>query len=428
MILSPFVGVFAGFICDRYGSRITLFIAGVGILLAPLLTAFISQVGGDGDGVQEEKLRVILMVLVYSVTMGGLALSFMTAPGPTVIGSWFSEDRVSFGMGIGEAGVATGCALMPLVAGLLLEHYGEDDWREAMKMMSIFGCLPILLSFVTIQRPHDQDRENDCENDNFNLSQNQNQKQNSNSELQNSNDDKEQQVLSFREELFSVFKSRDFLLLFASQFLFGFGYFLFLFCAVPYATIMGNNSTIYASEDPITNTQASSLMTWFGVASALGALLLGGLAAKLNNRIVLGTACTLSGLLVAIVVPLFTRKYYELAAVYAVLGVLFAAGLLCLPSMVVETFVQKYPHLLNSIMSATFLGFGIAGSMAPPIATSIQERRDQEGSYTCPFVIGGCCLLVLGVVHLILLILVLNKHEKTKSWGREGGEREKLIA
>jgi MFS family permease len=456
MLTIPVVGLFAGFVCDKYGSRITLFIAGLGAVLAPLSFAFVSEIDFSTTDSENHKLRVSFAIAVYAVTMGAMAASFMSAPGPAVIGTWFSDERVSFGVGIGEAGVAAGSALMPLAAGLLLNHFDADDgaygdWRSAMKWMSIFGAIPCLLSFVTVQRPHQEDEEEEEENEekvdqestttkqqqtnndddiktygststrntqdvlNRDSSQNQQQRQD------NEEDDED------KNELASVLKSKPFLVLFASQFLFGFGYFLFLFCSVPYARIMGTNSTMYESDEKISVTDASSLMTWFGVTSAIGALLLGALASKLNNRVVLGFSCVFAGILISAVL-IFARVYWRLGVVYAVLGILFAGGLLCLPSMIVESFVEKYPHLLNSLMSASFAGFGLAGACAPPIATAIQENNDSK-SYAGSFLCGGISLFVLGSYHLIVELKSKreNAADEDERKEKQHAETKKLI-
>lgn len=438
MFVNPVAGLLAGYVTDRFGARLSLFIASIGAILSPLSFVWASEFGGsesDADP-STHKTRVALMIACYGFAQGFLALGFLTAPGPAVIGSWFSDELVAFGVGIGEFGVASGTALMPLAAGLLVEKFDPNqnngDWRSAMRWLAVFGVVPLVLSFVTIQRPHDGDGdgdkdENENEEDQQKKSENNNIVEDSERLLGGNeetarkssiNEDTDgasevfiddakkngegepapdQQQDTFKDELFAKLKSKSFIVLFCTQFLFGYAYFQFIFTAIPYAKIMGSNSTIYADADVISQTDASALMTPFGVTSAVGALVFGGLAAKLNNRVVLAGSQLVGGVLITFVVPVL-RTYLELAIVYAIIGAVASSALTTIPSMVVETFIDT-PHLINSIMSASFAGFGIAGAIAPPVTSAIQEASSQQGSYRWSFFIGGICMLTLGVYH-----------------------------
>jgi len=428
MLIMPFSGILAGFVTDKYGARLSLFIASLGAVLGPLFFAWASEFGGEegNDDPATHKTRIALMITSYGFTLGFLALGFMTAPGPAIVGSWFNDDLVSFGVGIGECGVAAGTALMPLAAGLLLHHFDptqmEGNWRSAMKLLACFGVIPMLLSFVTIQRPHDDHQDGseeekeplksnerrfeDDDNDTLPILE-QSAHPSTKSSVNNNNsgfipddnegEEKPQESSFNKSELSAALKTKTFLILFATQFLFGVGYFQFLFAAVPLAKIMGSNNTIYADADVISPTDASALMTPFGITSAIGALVFGALASKLNNRVVLAGSQLIGGILITFVVPVL-RTYVELAVVYAIIGAVASSALTTIPSMVVESFIST-PHLINSIMSVSFAAFGVAGAVAPPMSSAIQEAPSQEGSYRWAFFVGGICMLILGVFH-----------------------------
>ena len=348
-------GVAAGAASDRFGVRPVLLFAGIVLLMVNVLSPLASNAGE--------------FIAVYAVTLG-LCLGAISAPGPAAIGSWFSESRVSVGMGIGEAGVALGTALLPLCAGFLLSTC--SDWRVAMRYMALFAVPPIVLSGFIVQRPHDGSagdaKEGGCPG-------------------------AEAGDGAPGSSLQSLLLTRRFGLIFACQTLFGLGYFGWIFVSVPYAQAMGSEGTAYAGAVRIGVEKASALLTYFGLSSAGGALVLGGLGSRLPVRGVLCASALLGG--GAVGACAVAREYWQLAALYAFLGICFAGGLTCLPSMVAEGFAG--PHL-NKVMSVSFVGFGIGGIAGPPLLSWLQEHVACDGSYTNSFAMGASCMGAVGVL------------------------------
>lgn len=209
-------------------------------------------------------------------------------------------------------------------------------------------------------------------------------------------DDEEEAQRRARQDttLVALLKTPDFVLLFLAQTLFGFAYFGFLFISMPYARTMGEPGTHYEHADKISVAHAATLLTCYGVASAAGAVLLGLLAARTSNHAVFGgctvvAACALVGLV-------FTTRYVELAASFAVIGTCYAGALTCLPSMVVDRFAG--PHL-NRIMSASFTGFALGGMGGPPIFSALQGLTGASKDYNSALLAGAGALAVAGLVQ-----------------------------
>ena len=357
-IVMNIAGVAAGAACDRFGVRPVLFFAGVVFMLMPLVTPLANSSAA--------------FVAIFALTIG-LSLGSVTSPGPAAIGSWFSESRISLGMGIGESGVAIGTALLPLCAGLLLGHF--DDWRTAMQFMALFAVPPIVLSAFIVQRPHDDGDGDDVEK---------------------ADPTAAAAVADVPDEGWArrLLLTPQFALIFLSQTLFGLGYFGWIFVSVPFAQIMGTRDSIYAAAAPIGVERASALLTYFGVASACGALALGVLGSRLPVRAVLSGSALLGGGAVGVCVV--AREYWQLAVLYAFLGVCFAGCLTCLPSMVAEGYAG--PHL-NKVMSVSFVGFGCGGMAGAPLLAWLQEHVADGGSYTYSFTAAAACLGIVGVVN-----------------------------
>ena len=375
-------GVAAGAACDRFGVRPVLLFAGLALLSALLLTPLASSTA--------------VLIATYSSTLG-LCLGAISAPGPAAIGSWFSESRISLGMGIGESGVAIGTALLPLCAGLLLGHF--DDWRTAMQFMALFAVPPIVLSAFIVQRPHDDGDGDDVEK---------------------ADPTAAAAVADVPDEGWArrLLLTPQFALIFLSQTLFGLGYFGWIFVSVPFAQIMGTRDSIYAAAAPIGVERASALLTYFGVASACGALALGVLGSRLPVRAVLSGSALLGGGAVGVCVV--AREYWQLAVLYAFLGVCFAGCLTCLPSMVAEGYAG--PHL-NKVMSVSFVGFGCGGMAGAPLLAWLQEHVADGGSYTYSFTAAAVSLGIVGVVNGGALVAAAAANKPSGS----DGEARKLL-
>lgn len=326
MVLSSLA---AGIACDRFGLRPVLCVASVFFLLMPILLPFVKN--------------MLLFVVVFAVTLG-VSLGSVSAPCPVAIGSWFSPSRVSLGMGIGEAGVAVGSAIHPIVAGLLLSHF-DHEWRSAMKLMGLFGIPPLLLSLVITQRPHmavDAADSNDPCGESV-----RNHRGTVDCHIDNT-----RSISSPVPSLWNTLITVKFGVLFTSQVLFGFSYFGWMFLSVPYARIMGSSGTVYNEAPTITVERASALLTFFGVASACAALVLGFIGYR--SRVQLVLCASLLSAAVAVGLCALARVYWNFVVLYSVVGVSYAGGLTCLPTMIS---VQFAGPRINTVMGVAFAGF-----------------------------------------------------------------------
>lgn len=355
MLLMFPVGVFAGYVSDRYGTRLAVLIAGVSLLLMSLVVPSAHS--------------VTAFIALYSATIG-VSVSFMSGPGPATIGSWFSQEKAALGIGIGEAGVATGTALMPLAAGFLLDHFGEDDWRSALRWMGVFATIPILASSITATRPHADAADEE-----------------------NGKDPATPTVPP--PSLWTLLQSRDFAILFATQTLFGITYFGFLFISAPFARIMGHAGTEYAHAHRISVKRSAFLLTCCGAASAVGALLIGAMSIRTGSRIAL-VACNVAAAAL-LLAGIHIRQFNSMIAWYSALGFCFAGGLTCIPALVVQRFAG--PNL-NGIMSASFVGFGIGGMVGPPVFSILQQWTGKRRSFDGSLEAGAVSLGLIALLHV----------------------------
>lgn len=386
MFLMLPLGMAAGVLCDRFGARPIILVTGVSLGAAFLLAP--------------EARTVAEFLAMFSFLMG-VSTSFMSAPGPATIGSWFSEEQMALGIGIGEAGVAIGSALLPLVAGLLLSHFGEDNWRPAMRWMAAFAVIPTLASTFTAARAMDTETEGHDDGG----TEGHNGVLNKQRVVSSASDDSplDEPLASSAcnggppsESLITLIKTSDFLVLFLAQTCFGFAYFGFLFIGMPFAQIMGEAGTAYSAASKISVAHASALFTFYGVTSAIGALALGGAAAFVNASVVLSVSNI--GAAAGFVACIFAARYAELAAIYAWLGLCFAGSLTCIPSLVVRRFAG--PHL-NAVMAASFVGFSIGGMSGPPVFSALQAATGSRRSYEWAFVVGAVMLSSVAAGQLL---------------------------
>jgi sugar phosphate permease len=383
-ILMPVVGIAAGALTDRVGPALVVFFAGLSLLACFLLSSLTQS--------------VVAFCAVYSACFA-LCVGAMTAPGPTAIGSWFSPEMVGFAMSIGEAGVALGTSVLPLVAGVLLDHFDGDAaattaaWRVVFRIMSSAAALVVLASPLIVQRDATEREEIPDEA--------------ATAPAANGNDTGADSSSPTAEpppsSLAAVLCTKAFAVIFATQFLFGLAYFGTLFCVSPFARSFGRNHTVYADRAAISVPHAASIYTFLGFAGAAGALLLGVLsAAVVRTQVVVGASNALAAVCTGVLlVDGAASMYWQLCAVFGSVGFLCAGSLLGLPALVMENFGGCCPGVINTVMAVSFAAFGAGGAIAPPLM-SVWPDGDVlgGGSYTVSFVIVAACFGLGGLLNL----------------------------
>ena len=424
--LSMLLGLPASAFCDKFGARPVLVTSALAFLAMALFTPMTQSLAA--------------FFAVYASTMG-IAFACLTAPGPVTISSWFTPARASVGIGIGEAGVAVGTAIVPLVIGLLVGHF--DDWREAMRCVAALAAAPLVLSVFIVERPRspdddDEGGESDGQTDSSNhhyraapiqaaTEDGDEQARSHHSGGDGDGDDDDDRgtappsqttpqhagdstaaevVVAASATLAQHLATPTFLLLFAMQFLFGASYFGVNFICQPYARALGRNGTVYSEQDTITVAKSASLLTWWGAFPGVGALAGGAFPSRwAGTRVVLAACCFASAGALALVS--MAVGYVQLAALFAVCGFGFSGGMTCIPALVVESFAGPY---VNRVMASSFVGFTVGGMIGMPVLTAIYEGTSPQ-SFAPSWIGAAGAIALVGLIALASALVPPRSHE-----------------
>jgi MFS family permease len=136
MGLGPVCGVAAGTMTERLGASTVVAISAVLIALSLVACTFAEN--------------PILFVVLYAPLMG-VGSGFMVTPGAVAAGTRFAK-YVPIGMGIVYAGGGFGSAFLPRIAGGLLDHFGESQWRVAQRWLAISTVVGFAAAFLVRTR------------------------------------------------------------------------------------------------------------------------------------------------------------------------------------------------------------------------------------------------------------------------------------
>jgi MFS family permease len=305
--ISGILGVVAGHVADRAGPRSVMLFSAMASLAATTLAPLATSAGG--------------FLALYAIP-AGVASALITGPAAAAVESWFSVGRIPFAVGIGAAGVCVGTATFPTIGGAFITHFG-GEWRPAMRLLGVFAIVPMALAYFIVRRPgHER------------LLQEQRQQDRSHEATAECNSATAAQPTHFG-EVWRRVRTLAFASLFFCQFSFAFAYFGNLHVSVAWPMSFGternttsaaNNSKTrqfdrapaYASAPELSLDDTDTLLTWFGVTSAIGSLALGAAGAKINNRLVLGASFAVFGVSMLLQIP--ATRYWQLALLFAVLA------------------------------------------------------------------------------------------------------------
>ncbi len=343
MVTQTLLGVVAGGLTDRFGSRILMtlcgFLLAIGYLLMSQITA------------------VWQFYIVYGVVVGtGMSGCFVSLT--STIARWFVKRR-GIMTGVILSGTGVGALIAPPLATRLISAY---HWRTSYLIMA-FAVL-IVVTFAARflrhdptqmgQRPHGE----------------------------SAGEQKSRPGLRGY-SLKEATRTRQFYLLFAIFFCFGFGMFVFVVHGVPHASELGFS--------PIT---AANILSVMGALTIAGRLLSGGAADRFGNRpiFVIGFILTAGALLRLVGAT-------EILTLYLCAGVSgFANGGMGTSEspLVAELFGLKSHGL---ILSVTGGGFTIGAAVGPLVAGYL---FDISGSYRGSFLVSAG-ISILGLVLTLLL-------------------------
>ena len=306
--LNPVVGLFAGRLTDRWGPRPLLMLSGL-----TLSTSFFAASYTE---------NFYLLVPTFGVIMavsGGTCIS----PGLAAVGEWFSTKR-SLAFGVVYAGSGLGTTVCPLLAHFLLSRF---DWRVSFRYMSLLGAPAVLAGMVTRKRvPYKPPSE-------------------TSSHL------KVKQILT----------NRIVVVLFFVGLFFSYGFFVIVVYTYTYAKTFGSKKP-YEHRSAINDTQATLLLSIFGLTQTVGDVVWGGACRHWGNLNAFKVAHVGCGALMA-VWP-FCAWYWSLLVFSGLMGFFIAGCLTCYPALAADHFAGPQ---LGTILAVIYLGFGAGSLVGPPL-------------------------------------------------------------
>ena len=344
MIVQGFIGIVMGGLTDRLGPRIVMTICGVFLGAGYLLMSQISTVWQ----------LYLFYGLIIGIGMGG---GF--APLAATVARWFIVRRgIMTGVVVGGLGIGT--LIGPPIASLLISIY---DWRVS---YIVIGCVVLVLVTVIAQLLRQEPGRMGL--------------------LPYGVNNKDVQKLKYTAKGFSLKESiafRQFWLIFAMMFCFGFAVFAVVVHLVPHATDLGITAAI-----------AASILATSGGLDIIGRLGLGSAADAIGNRqIYIITFVVLS---VALFLVISASEAWMLFLFAAAVG-LAHGGMGAAEGPIVAEYFGLSSHGL--ILGVIAVGFTIGGAIGPSVTGYLY---DITGNYQTAF---GVCGAV-GVAGLILTLVL----------------------
>lgn len=383
--LSPFFGVFAGFLVDRVPPQL--------MTLASTLMLFTGL--WLGSTVTTSSLGVTFS---FSL-LASVSSAFMLSPGAAATASWF-DKRIGLGQGINFCGGGVGSSFIPAVAGKWVEMYG---WRRTFQLMSSFCSFGLLASIFSCRRHEVADEEEPIENeeevgDRDTLGTNPFHSSETYRHLCAHN--KLMEALHTRKlsilECLRAFLTIEFLANFFMFTVFGFAFYSLIYITVPYVSSMGVKDTVYENIDPISTSTASTVFTFWGVFQVFGSILVGAVGSGTNDSFAYCVCSAVGGVLCALLV--LCRGYLAFAFCLSIVGFCTAGMFAMMPALVARCF---YGPNLGLFMGCVFLAGCIGGFSAPPMQAKLQLSHHGNYSYGCLVI--SACMTIPGLICYFLL-------------------------
>jgi MFS family permease len=320
------LGIVSGSASDRFGTRWVVGVGAVVMGAGLVLTSFVHQLW--------------LGYLTYGIGVGvGTACGYV--PMVAVVGSWF-DRRQGLAMGVAISGIGVGTLAGAPAATALISVHG---WRQTYLIFGIVSFLVLSVCGFLADRPAPSG--------------------------------------ATRPHLGQALRSREFVTLYLSVLLTGFGLFTFFVHLVPYAESKGIDARA-----------AASLLAVVGVFSTVARIGLGPVADRYGRLRTL----QLSVLVMAAsyLIWLAEPGYVGLAVFAGIMGAAYGGWVAISPSVLAELFGTEG---LGGTTGALYTGAGIGALFGPPLAGFVV---DATGSYR-PAIVGAMVLEVVALAVILTL-------------------------
>lgn len=327
LVVGP--GPLTGAIADRYNNRYVIILGavlvGLGFFLASLSTELWQLYFTQG----------LLAGIGYS-------LSFIS--GVSVVSQWFTSNR-GVAVGIMVAGSGIGQLIFSLMVNALIDHGG---WRFTLRILAAINAVSLFLCSLFIVRWLPCTKK-----------------------------------LTMMAGDSSLFKDRNFCLLFAGTFINSLGTYM------PYTHL-----PLYATMHGISKSQAVLILSLMGVANASGRIVVGWMADRFG-KVLMFQLCMLFG--GASTLCWMACTTFPTVLIYGLIFGFFAGGIISLiPSVSIELFGSQNPGYVSGLLySSTAIG----NLVSAPIGGFL---HDAYHSYYPPIIAAGSFLLA-GLLFVIFI-------------------------
>jgi len=346
-------GLFIGPLYDRLGPRIVITLCG---LLSGIGYLLITQV-----------TEIWHIYLIYGVLIGIGSHTFV--PLMAVIAKLFVRRRTVM-TGISTVGIGIGSLIVPPVANKIITTY---DWRMSFIVLGVL-VLVVVISAAQLLRQDIPQVE---------------QLNNSKINAKEEKPELDSESCTFTEAI----TTRQFWIIFAMIFGFGFCILVIQVHIVPYATDLG-----------ISANSAALILATVGGASILGRIFLGSVGDRIGNRRSYISVFVMMALAILLLIP--SRDEWSFYILAFIFGLAYGNGVAQESPLVAKVFGLAS---IGSILGVIVLGFGIGAAVGPVIAGYL---FDITGSYQIALIL----TTAVSVVALVLTILLRPiKSQKTSS-------------
>jgi MFS family permease len=320
------LGIASGWASDRFGTRSVMAVGAVVMGAGLVLTSFVHQLW--------------LGYLTYGIGVGvGTACGYV--PMVAAVGSWF-DRRQGLAMGVAISGIGVGTIAGAPLATALISVYG---WRQTYLIFGIVSFLVLAVCGFLASRPAPSG--------------------------------------AIGLKLGHVLRSREFITLYLSVLLTGFGLFTFFVHLVPFALAKG-----------IDPRSAASLLAVVGVFSTFARIALGPIADRFGRLRTLQFA--VFAMAASYLIWLWEPGYAGLAVFAAIMGAAYGGWVAISPSVLADLFGTEG---LGGTVGALYTGAGIGALFGPPLAGFVV---DATGSYR-PAIVGAMVLEVAALAVILTL-------------------------
>ncbi len=344
MVLHGLLYIVAGRLNDRFGPRIVVMTCGFFMGLGYLLISQISAIWQ--------------LYLFYGVIMG-IAMSGGFVPLSSTIARWFVKRR-GLMTGLAVSGIGAGTMIMPPIANWLISDF---SWRTSYLTIGIIALVLIILAAQFLRRDPSQI-----------------------GQLPYGESEIVEESLNLETRGFSLqgaIHTRQFWVLGATLFCFGFCIQTIIVHIVLHATELGISATI-----------AATILTIIGMGSIAGRIMMGGAGDRIGNKLAL-IVCFI--LMAVAMFWLLGAKEVGMFYLFAIIFGFAYGGIAALQSPIVAELFGLGSHgaILGSITSITTVGC----SIGPVLAGGI---FDITGSYNQAFLICATIAVIAIILSLLL--------------------------